>query len=217
MQASSTLAPIADMAKKAVYKGWGAPATKKSVDGEELVGQYFVEGDLGECCITRTGNHEGACVLWYRPVGSEQEECSSVEEVRTWAQTAPIDRTRIIHQAETPKVKSSNSTAPSDLIGRQVRKQFGEKWYQGRVTKHDVSTNDEVIWHVRYEDGDNEDYNLSELEVILLSGDVPSEPPPCDNSSIFTPPVAQKSHLEKKLTLPQVSTPIVECMYCRMC
>ena len=45
---------------------------------------------------------------------------------------------------------------------------FGHRWYRGVVTDHDVSTEAELIWHVRFEDGDECDLNLAELLPILL-------------------------------------------------
>ena len=40
---------------------------------------------------------------------------------------------------------------------------FGRRWYRGVVTDHDVSTDAELIWHVKFDDGDECDLNLFEL------------------------------------------------------
>ena len=54
------------------------------------------------------------------------------------------------------------------LVGRHVRMKFGARWYRGVVTDHDVSTDNEFIWHVEFDDGDECDLNLAELLPILL-------------------------------------------------
>jgi hypothetical protein len=45
---------------------------------------------------------------------------------------------------------------------------FGGQWYRGVVTDHDVSTDAELIWHVKFDDGDECDLNLIELLPVLL-------------------------------------------------
>jgi hypothetical protein len=40
------------------------------------------------------------------------------------------------------------------LVERNVRMKFGRQWYRGVVTDHDVSTDAELIWHVKFDDGD---------------------------------------------------------------
>ena len=54
------------------------------------------------------------------------------------------------------------------IIGAPVEKRFGTKWYMGRITGTDTDIEtDDNIWRVRYDDGDNEDYNEKELQAIL--------------------------------------------------
>jgi hypothetical protein len=45
---------------------------------------------------------------------------------------------------------------------------FGRQWYDGVVKDHDVSTEDELIWGVAFDDGDECDLNLSELLAVML-------------------------------------------------
>jgi hypothetical protein len=53
---------------------------------------------------------------------------------------------------------------------------FGRQWYDGVVEDHDVSTEDELIWGVAFDDGDECDLNLSEgVWVARLSIDSPRE------------------------------------------
>lgn len=55
------------------------------------------------------------------------------------------------------------------LEGREVRKQFGNRFYTGRVTEFDKQSG----WYrVVYEDGDVEDLDWVELEEVLLPLDI---------------------------------------------
>ncbi len=45
---------------------------------------------------------------------------------------------------------------------------FGRLWFDGVVTDHDVSTDDELIWHVVFDDGDECDLNEAELTAVML-------------------------------------------------
>ncbi|XP_037407245.1 uncharacterized protein LOC119269503 [Triticum dicoccoides] len=55
------------------------------------------------------------------------------------------------------------------LEGRKVRKQFGDKYFAGKVVKYDSESN----WYsVVYDDGDQEDLEWLELEEILLPLDI---------------------------------------------
>jgi hypothetical protein len=50
-----------------------------------------------------------------------------------------------------------------------VRKRYGARWYLGRIASHNTDVkSSEVIWQVKYQDGDNSDYNLAEISDILL-------------------------------------------------
>ncbi|KAH0652473.1 hypothetical protein KY289_030151 [Solanum tuberosum] len=53
--------------------------------------------------------------------------------------------------------------------GREVRKLFGDKYYNGKVTKFDEETG---WFRVKYEDGDDEDLELHELEEVLQPLDI---------------------------------------------
>lgn len=55
------------------------------------------------------------------------------------------------------------------LEGRKIQKLFGDQYYSGRVERYDSETN----WYrVVYEDGDFEDLEWHELEVLLLPLDI---------------------------------------------
>ena len=45
------------------------------------------------------------------------------------------------------------------LVGRKVRRKFGNEYYIGSITHY----NHDKWWHVTYDDGDKEDLNCSEL------------------------------------------------------
>ena len=50
------------------------------------------------------------------------------------------------------------------LVGRKVRRKFGNGYYIGSITHY----NHKKWWHVTYDDGDEEDLNCSELHRALL-------------------------------------------------
>jgi len=57
---------------------------------------------------------------------------------------------------------------PSTYIGKKVAKKFGTDIYYGIVDKCVTSKNkDPLYWHVEYEDGDEEDLNVKELNKAL--------------------------------------------------
>ena len=57
---------------------------------------------------------------------------------------------------------------------------FGRLWFDGVVTDHDVSTDDELIWHVVFDDGDECDLNEVELTAVMLP--LSPLPPPLTTS-----------------------------------
>ncbi|KAM7526269.1 hypothetical protein LguiA_016171 [Lonicera macranthoides] len=65
---------------------------------------------------------------------------------------------------------SERNTSFGDwLVGREVRKHFGEQLYNGKVTAFDKESG----WYsVIYEDGDYEDLEWHELQEVLLSLDI---------------------------------------------
>jgi|Transcript_5596 uncharacterized membrane protein YkoI len=59
--------------------------------------------------------------------------------------------------------------SPSSYVGRRVRKKFGDAYYKGVVDRVDVDDDDgKAYYHVTYEDGDEEEFHLYELQPILL-------------------------------------------------
>jgi hypothetical protein len=54
----------------------------------------------------------------------------------------------------------------SSYIGRHIRKKFADgKWYSGIIT----SSDEEDLYHVKYDDGDSEDLDHDEMHECLLS------------------------------------------------
>lgn len=71
----------------------------------------------------------------------------------------------IVTDAESHK----NSSFGQWLVGREVRKFFGDNYYRGKVIEFDG----EVGWfRVKYEDGDIEDLEWHELEQVLQPLDI---------------------------------------------
>jgi len=69
------------------------PPTLTSVDdGKDLIGAEFID-EGSRWIVTKTGNYEGDPVLYYKHMTNDNEEYSSVTEVRKWV----IDTT--LHQA----------------------------------------------------------------------------------------------------------------------
>ena len=59
-------------------------------------------------------------------------------------------------------------SAPKNLLGCTVEKQFGQKWYEGEIVDCDIDADtSEVMWEVLYDDGDRADYNCKQLDKIL--------------------------------------------------
>jgi hypothetical protein len=66
------------------------------------------------------------------------------------------------------KCQEDWETAPKILLGEKVEKKFGGKWHEGEITNHDVDIDtNENIWRVLYDDGDEADYNATQMKRIL--------------------------------------------------
>jgi hypothetical protein len=73
--------------------------------------------------------------------------------------------------------KGCNSIGGS-LVGRRVAKRFGKLGvFQGVVAAEDLSGK-KGLWTVEYEDGDEEDLDLEELQAVLVAESTPSPAPP---------------------------------------
>ena len=76
-------------------------------------------------------------------------------------------------RARATNTKKSNfincwKTAPASVLGHHAEKKFEGKWYGGKVTSFDIDIDtNEIIWSVRYDDGEAEDYNALELAAVL--------------------------------------------------
>ena len=61
---------------------------------------------------------------------------------------------------------NANNNTSRFYVGCKVAKDFDGTIYRGTITKYTAATNEdnsEALWHVAYEDGDEEDYNRQEL------------------------------------------------------
>ena len=61
---------------------------------------------------------------------------------------------------------NANNNTSRFYVGCKVAKDFDGTVYRGTITKYTAATNEdnsEALWHVAYEDGDEEDYNRQEL------------------------------------------------------
>lgn len=61
-------------------------------------------------------------------------------------------------------VERGTDTDPN--IGRQVRQKFDGEWFHGRVVGKEADKEGRMLYTVEYEDGDIEDYYLSELNAL---------------------------------------------------
>lgn len=84
-----------------------------------------------------------------------------------------LDKTIAIHPAEARK---------DPLLGANIRKRFGSKWYYGEVTAIDqcMKTGDR-LYHVVYEDGDQEHLAARELRSCLVQATSEQTPDPVVN------------------------------------
>ena len=56
-----------------------------------------------------------------------------------------------------------------NAMGKKVRKQFDGAWFDGKVTLIDTKEGtDQILYHIEYKDGDEEDVNERELQEILV-------------------------------------------------
>ena len=66
-------------------------------------------------------------------------------------------------------LESTGANEGIALLGRKVRRKFGNAYYIGSITS---ISNHKKWWHVTYDDGDDEDLNCSELHTALLPNPV---------------------------------------------
>lgn len=64
---------------------------------------------------------------------------------------------------------SARKQDPLSYVGKRVAKYFGEDVFFGTVEKYipPTSPNDEDLWHIHYDDEDQEDYDLKDLRKNL--------------------------------------------------
>ncbi len=82
------------------------PAQSKQDTGEDLIGLQFEDDDTW-WTITEHGTHDGDLVLWYKNNETQEEEKSSVQEVREW-----YNRTQL-SQATTHLIQATNTVVPT--------------------------------------------------------------------------------------------------------
>ena len=57
-----------------------------------------------------------------------------------------------------------NTKSPQLLIGKKMARYFGENVHDGIIVNHDEDEkNDDIIWRVIYEDKDEADYDINEI------------------------------------------------------
>ncbi len=82
------------------------PSPTKQDTGEDLIGLQF-EDDNQWWTITEHGTHDDELVLWYTNNDTNEEEKSSVQEVRTW-----YNRTQLTNTS-THLIQAANSIVPT--------------------------------------------------------------------------------------------------------
>ena len=104
----------------------------------------------------------------------------------------------------------------SFFLGAMVRKQFQGKWYTGTVDMVDTDEG-ETLWHVTYEDFDEEQLTLAELSRIITYHpllDATSDLPVPDPGSFVWYSVQQQPRLGRVVSVdPTVSRPVVVEVY----
>ncbi|KAL6142036.1 hypothetical protein ACLB2K_060320 [Fragaria x ananassa] len=81
----------------------------------------------------------------------------------------PSNGSLVLSEAVNDAASLGNTRFGLWLVGREVRKLFGEQYYSGTVTEFDEESG---WWRVVYEDGDLEDLEWNELEQVLQPLDI---------------------------------------------
>ena len=95
-------------------------------------------------------------------------------DASTWKSTAE-NRAEWHNSIRAPSVYTGNrkyqgdwENEPKILLGEKVEKKFGGKWHEGEITNHDVDVDtNQNIWRVIYDDGDEADYDATQMKRIL--------------------------------------------------
>ena len=57
---------------------------------------------------------------------------------------------------------------PPIALGLKVEKKFGQKWHGGSIISYDIDMDtNETLWHIKYDDGDEEDCSARELSTMI--------------------------------------------------
>lgn len=106
------------------------------------------------------------------PCAEEKERTRKAEKV-----SEPVDesatksskrRMRLVPQEKKPVAKkpkmaeSAVVSEPHSFVGKRIAKDFSGDLYFGTVMDYD-DTEEPAVWHVEYDDGDNEDYFMKDL------------------------------------------------------
>jgi hypothetical protein len=74
-----------------------------------------------------------------------------------------------VPETETPTEDTvADASSSDDHVGKRVAKKFGKKLYFGVIKEKWTEEKDGAAkWHVKYDDGDEEDFNEKELDSAL--------------------------------------------------
>ena len=119
-------------------------------------GQYKSHNQFLCKCLTRKGM-----------LGEWKELAVNKTEWRNRVKMVVNKRARATNTKKS-KVIPGWKTAPASVLGHHAEKKIEGKWYGGKVTSFDIDIDtNEIIWCVRYDDGEAEDYNALELAAVL--------------------------------------------------
>jgi len=91
-------------------------------------------------------------------------EAKTVEEAKAPAPAAPAP----VKPAETAAPAPAPAVPITDFVGHRIAKRFGKKNFFGAIMeKWTVQKDSSTGWHVKYDDGDEEDFNRKELDNAL--------------------------------------------------
>lgn len=100
-----------------------------------------------------------------KPAKSPKQQTSGLKRKAGVGETTAEKSTR--SKRGVTEVQEASEGGVSSPVGKHVKKAFGSTTYDGVVVKHDKKTG---FYKVKYEDGDQEDLEMHELEPILLQG-----------------------------------------------
>ena len=104
------------------------------------------------------------------PAGEAEAPAPSAAQQTAAAAAAAVAELRAAEPPyAAPSTAEAQGEARASWPGLRICKRFGEGYYSGRVNKHEAGAGPEGedLWHVTYEDGDEEDLNEAEMRELL--------------------------------------------------